>query len=65
MNRSNDKGALRRREPITDSRLLLLITICIFIGMYLLAMLILGGGYLKPQMLFDILSSRGPSQSKD
>ena len=56
MKRSNGKSTLRRREPITDSRLLLLITVCIFIGMYLLAMLILGGGYLKPQMLFDILN---------
>ena len=36
-------GDLRRREPLTDSKLLLLITVCIFVGMYLLAMLILGG----------------------
>ena len=52
----SDKGSLRRREPITDSQLLLLITIGIFVGMYLLAVLIWGGGYLKPQMLFDILN---------
>ena len=52
----SDNGALRRREPITDTKLLLLITICIFVGMYILAMLFLGGGYLKPQMLFDILN---------
>ena len=52
----NGSGDLRRREPISDSRLLLLITICIFVGMYILAMLIWGGGYLKPQMLFDILN---------
>jgi ribose/xylose/arabinose/galactoside ABC-type transport system permease subunit len=52
----NGSGDLRRREPITDSKLLLLITICIFVGMYILAMLIWGGGYLKPQMLFDILN---------
>ena len=50
------KGSLRRREPMTDSQLLLMITICIFVGMYLLAMLVLGGGYRKPQMLFDILN---------
>ncbi len=46
----------RRREPITDTQLLLTITICIFVGMYVLAMLIWGGGFRKPQMLFDILN---------
>lgn len=29
-----------RREPLTDTQLLMTITICIFVGMYLLAMLI-------------------------
>ncbi len=48
--------APRRREPITDTQLLLTITICIFVGMYVLAMLIWGGGFRKPQMLFDILN---------
>ena len=56
MKRISDKGSLRRREPLTDSQLLLLITIGIFAAMYVLAMVILGGGYLKPQMLFDILN---------
>ncbi len=46
----------RRREPITDTQLLLTITVCIFVGMYVMAMLIWGGGFLKPQMLFDILN---------
>ncbi|MBO4419260.1 MAG: sugar ABC transporter permease YjfF [Oscillospiraceae bacterium] len=49
-------GTLRRREPLTDSQLLLFITIGIFAVMYVLAMIILGGGYLKPQMLFDLLN---------
>ena len=49
-------GTGRRREPITDTQLLLTITICIFVGMYLLAMQIWGGGFKKPQMLFDILN---------
>ena len=56
MKRISDKGSPRRREPLTDSQLLLLITIGIFAAMYILAMVILGGGYLKPQMLFDILN---------
>ena len=46
----------RRREPITDTQLLLTITIFIFIGMYIMAMLVWGGGFLKPQMVFDMLN---------
>ena len=46
----------RRREPITDTQLLLTITICIFVCMYVAAMLIWGGGFKKPQMIFDILN---------
>ena len=52
----NKSGSVRRREPITDTQLLLTITICIFVGMYLLAMLIWAGGFRKPQMIFDILN---------
>lgn len=51
-----EKEKLRRREPITDTQLLMTITICIFIGMYVLAILIWGGGFKKPQMLFDMLN---------
>ena len=51
-----EKGKLRRREPITDTQLLMTITICIFVGMYILAILIWGGGFKKPQMLFDMLN---------
>ena len=51
-----EKGKLRRREPITDTQLLMTITICIFVGMYVLAILIWGGGFRKPQMLFDMLN---------
>ena len=50
------KSPARRKEPITDTQLLMTITICIFVGMYVLAMLIWGGGFRKPQMLFDILN---------
>ncbi|MCF0229538.1 MAG: ABC transporter permease, partial [Parasporobacterium sp.] len=46
----------KRREPISDTALLMTITICIFFGMYILAMLVWGGGFLKPQMLFDMLN---------
>ena len=58
MNKLPDKGAARRREPITDTQLLLTITICIFIVMYVAAMLIWGGGFKKPQMLLDALKEQ-------
>ena len=42
---TQNKNDLRRRGPLTDTQLLMTITICIFFGMYLLAMLIWGGGF--------------------
>lgn len=47
----------KRREPLTDTQLLLTITICIFFGMYLLAMAIWGGGFLRAQQLFDMFNN--------
>ena len=60
---SNSKTSLtvsterRRREPLTDTNLLLIITICIFFGMYGLAMMIWGGGFRNPQQFIDIFNS--------
>jgi len=51
-----NNAPVRRREPITDTQLLMTITICIFVCMYVAAMLIWGGGFKKPQMIFDILN---------
>lgn len=45
------------KEPLTDTNLLLTITICIFFGMYILAMIVWGGGFLRPQQLFDIFNN--------
>ena len=45
-----------RREPLTDTQLLMTITICIFFGMYILAMLLFGGGFLHAQQVFDMLN---------
>ena len=45
-----------RREPLTDTQLLMTITICIFLAMYLLAMLLLQGGFLHAQQIFDMLN---------
>ncbi|MFH1879318.1 MAG: sugar ABC transporter permease YjfF [Bacillota bacterium] len=50
-------GGIRRREPMTDTQLLLTITIFIFAGMYVLAMLVWGGGFLRPQQLFDMFNN--------
>ena len=44
------------REPLTDTQLLMTITICIFIAMYGLAMLLLQGGFLHVQQVFDLLN---------
>ena len=46
----------KRREPLSDTKLLMTITISIFIVMYLLAMALLGGGFLHPQQIFDMLN---------
>ncbi len=56
MNKKENSRPVRIREPITDTQLLITITVCIFFFMYILAMLIWGGGFRKPQMIFDILN---------
>ena len=52
----NSNNPTRKREPMTDTQLLLTITICIFFVMYAAAMLIWGGGFLRPQKVFDLLN---------
>lgn len=46
----------RHREPMTDTGLLLTITICIFLGMYSFAWVVWGGGFRNPQQFFDIFN---------
>ncbi|MBO4376401.1 MAG: sugar ABC transporter permease YjfF [Lachnospiraceae bacterium] len=46
----------KRQEPLTDTQLLMTITICIFVVMYLLAMVFLQGGFLHTQQIFDLLN---------
>ena len=48
---------VRRREPLTDTQLLLTITVCIFFGMYFLAMAVWGGAFLRWQQVFDMLNN--------
>jgi len=47
----------KRREPFTDTNLLLTITICIFVLMYLAAMVIWGGGFRNPQQFVTMFNS--------
>ena len=47
---------LKRREPLTDTMLLVTITIGIFFAMYFAAMAIWGGGFLRWQRVFDMLN---------
>ncbi len=45
------------KQPISNTTLLLTITICTFVLMYLLGMVIWGGGFLNPQQFFDIFNN--------
>ena len=47
----------KTKLPISNTKLLLTITICTFFGMYILAMLIWGGGFLNPQQFLDIFNN--------
>ena len=59
----NDKGSVtgisgkKLKEPISNTNLLLTITICTFVGMYVLAMAIWGGGFLNPQQFLDLFNN--------
>lgn len=52
-------GVLKKKpgEPISSTALLLTITVSAFVGMYLLAMIIWGGGFLNPQQFFNIFNN--------
>lgn len=47
----------KRREPISNTNLLLTITIFIFFGMYTLAMFVWGGGFLNPQQFLNVFNN--------
>ena len=46
-----------RREPISNANLLTCISVGIFLLMYVTAIFTLGGGFTKPQQIFDILNN--------
>ncbi len=59
----NDRGLFtgvsekKRREPISNTNLLMTITVITFIGMYVLAMFVWGGGFLNPQQFLDLFNN--------
>ena len=59
----NDKDLLtvksekKRREPISNTNLLMTITVCTFIGIYVIAMMVWGGGFLNPQQFLDLFNN--------
>lgn len=50
-------GKKEDRQPLSNTALLLTITICTFVGMYVLAMIIWGGGFLNPQQFLDLFNN--------
>ena len=54
---SEKNNGIVRREKVSNANLLMIISIGIFIVMYLLGIIIWGGGFRKPQQIFDILNN--------
>ena len=52
----NQLSSRRGFKGMSDTNLLLLITVVVFILMYILAVIFLGSGFLKPQNFFNILN---------
>ena len=46
-----------KKQPLSNTTLLLTITICTFFGMYLLGMAIWGGGFLNPQQFINLFNN--------
>lgn len=56
-NRPAGLSRIVSREPISNTNLLLIITICTFVGMYVMAMSVWGGGFLNPQQFLDLFNN--------
>ena len=57
MTMKRNAAPARRREPLTDTMLLMLISIGIFLVMYVGAMVFLGGSFLTVQQFFNLLNN--------
>ena len=49
--------AKKFKQPISNTSLLLTITLCTFVAMYVFAMIVWGGGFLNPQQFFNIFNN--------
>ena len=58
MRNKTNHTPLTRGSRLTDAKLLLIITICVFAVMYVCAVLFLGSGFKKPQTFFNMQFSR-------
>jgi simple sugar transport system permease protein len=47
---------LRKREPLTDTNLLLAVTVCVFAAMYGFSILVFGGGFTRPQQFLNLFN---------
>lgn len=56
-NAVDKNGRLKERTAISDTNLLLTITVVVFFVLYLSAVLFLGGGFTKPQNFLNILNN--------
>jgi simple sugar transport system permease protein len=45
-----------KREPLTDTNLLLVVTICIFAVMYIFSIFVFGGGFTRPQQFLNLFN---------
>lgn len=54
---ANTLKTKKDKLPLSNTTLLLTITICSFFAMYLLAMVIWGGGFLNPQQFLDLFNN--------
>ena len=52
-----DFFAKKFKQPVSNTSLLLTITICTFVAMYVFAMIVWGGGFLNPQQFFNIFNN--------
>ena len=55
--RSAEYQRIQLREPISNTNLLLIITVCTFVGMYGMAMAVWGGGFRNPQQFLDLFNN--------
>lgn len=53
----NDLLKKIKKQPLSNTALLMTITVCTFVVMYAFAMIVFGGGFLNPQQFLDIFNN--------